>query len=434
MNRNKASIATVFLLLIVLLGGCGYRGKGPTIDKVEPSATPVTQLPTYSPTPLILKEPVASDVVAAANHITPSLSGKFEDVWNYAEKIPLEQFVRGKGDTTAYYQMFWSEHMLYIRAEISDNSAAENHGSHYDSVSVYLNENNSKPAKYGVGDSYCTVRRDGLFTPGTGCDAQNTKGIVYETSSGYAVEFAVPLLTVSGKEGLLLGFDIGFADYDDDEINKIMQWSDKTGRTSGSLRNVGTVTLGKGGNGTIAPLPSVKIDGYEEDLWKLSESNVLENVSWGENGASVNFRTLHDDKLLYLFVHVDDNTVVTDGEVMTRKDSVELFLRSDNESSPDYREGKDMHVRIDRNGVLQCQNGADSSLFEYRVQPTEQGYDVEMAVRIPWNLNGDDASIGFDIHVNDSFSVGQRDYIVTWSDPSLQTYTDMSHLGKILLK
>lgn len=180
----------------------------------------------------------------------------------------------------------------------------------------------------------------------------------------------------------------------------------------------------------VTRLPNLRIDGEIEDVWSICERYELANPVFGESGAEAAFRAYTDDERLYLCIEVKDDTPQTSGEIATRCDCVEVFLNEDGEKPSRYHAG-DSHYIFIRNGVCEERSGADLRLLEYAVVSSEEGYTVELALQ--WTLPKEDRGsfIGFDIRVNDSKSVGTRDYIVQWSDTSMMTHEDLSHVGTL---
>lgn len=186
------------------------------------------------------------------------------------------------------------------------------------------------------------------------------------------------------------------------------------------------------GNGSAIPVP--KLDGRKDKVWSVCPETKLVNIAWGEKGAEVSYQALWNKGVLYLFITVMDDTADIESPIMTRKDSVELFFSLDDTKPSEYREGLDMHFQIGRDGTMQCGSGADSSLLRYAVENFGSSYQVEVAFTVPELITQNGMGIGFDIHVNDSFGTGLRDYIVTYSDTTLKTHTNLSRVGLLLFR
>lgn len=183
----------------------------------------------------------------------------------------------------------------------------------------------------------------------------------------------------------------------------------------------------------VTRLPVLRIDGEPDAVWSICERYDLANPVFGESGAEASFRAYSDEDRLYLFIEVKDDTPRMSGEIATRSDCVEVFINEDGVKPTRYHAG-DSHYIFIRNGVCEERSGADLRLLEYAVVSTEEGYTVELALQ--WSLMQEDRGngIGFDIRINDSQGEGTRDYIVQWSDTSMMTHEDLSHVGTLYLR
>lgn len=180
-------------------------------------------------------------------------------------------------------------------------------------------------------------------------------------------------------------------------------------------------------------LPGIHVDGRKENAWNVCTRYKLENPVFGDDGATAGFYAFCDENKLYLLIEVHDNTPQLSGEIPTRCDCVEVFLNEDGEKSERYHAG-DSHYIVERNGSLDERSGADRRLVEYNVISDDDGYVVEIGIR--WSLDPEERAneFGLDIRVNDSQTAGERNYIVQWSDTSMMTHEDLSHIGTIRIR
>lgn len=429
---RRGIAAAVLVSALCLSVSCGWKDRGATIPDEAVYMTPTGIPVTYTPTPFQTREPAVAPVNADANSIIPQLSGFDEPVWQFAKHNEISKTVSGSSDTKADFQMYHTDSLLYIRVNVQDKTrTVTNQAETSDHIAVFLNEAGDKPKKYAAGDCMCTVLRDGRLVYGTGCDAAHMKAVGFDTEQGYVVELILPLVSITAKEGVEIGFDIQITDLDNDKTVKKLAWSDTSGRTETNLNGVGTVKLD---SETAGRLPKPEIDAIAEDLWETAALNPLRNIAWGDRGAEATFRILWDTYRIYLLIRVTDETPNSEGILMTRKDSVEVFLCGDGTKSDTYREGKDMHFRIGRDGAIECGNGATASALSYKVTGDEKGYVVELSVPVPKESLVHGGFLGLDIHVNDSEGEGQRNKILTWSDTGLKTFEDLSNVGTINLK
>lgn len=429
---RKGILLAVLWIAAYLTVACGWKDRGPNIPDSDFTPTPTPLAVTYTPTPYQPKQPLVPSVNADAYSVVPGLSGADDPVWKVVGHVPVEQSADVNGNTKADAQVLFTSNLLYVRINVEDSTCTiTNTVEHSDHVKVYLNEKGDRPGDYAAGDCYCTVLRDGRLVYGTGCDTEHMKAVGFETETGYVVELLMPMTTISAKAGTKIGFDIVITDLDGDRLVKRLAYKDTSGKTDRDFSGIGELTLGKEGT---AQLPKPVIDGADEDLWKTIEYIPLQNPAWGKDGAEAGFKILWDQERIYLLIQVTDGTPNSEGTVMTRKDSVEVFLCGDASKSESYRKGKDMHVRIGRDGGLECGNGASVSALEYKVTGDDKGYLVEVSLPVPKESMVRGGYIGLDIHVNDSEGEGQRNKILTWSDTSLLTNKDLSGVGTINIK
>lgn len=247
--RRLGKTVIPLLLILVLAAGC-QQGKGNGKDSATQPAG-ITILPTHTPTPWTVKEPAVHPVSADSYQLAPLLSGSYEAIWDAYEAIPMETVVKGKGSTKASYKFIWTVDTVYVQVHITDTTPDVS-GSNYlkkDSVVFYLNENGEKNEVYSIGDSYCAVDRDGTRYLGTGCDGERFRAVCYEEldengeSVGYYAEAALPLLTVRGKEGMTVGFDVRVNDAQKGALKYALQWSDGSSHTDVNLHGVGLLTF-----------------------------------------------------------------------------------------------------------------------------------------------------------------------------------------------
>ncbi len=236
------------MLILVLVVGCQKTGSSQSVTQPQG----ITILPTYTPTPWATKDPVVHPVSAESYRLAPMLSGGYEPIWDSCESIPIETVVRGKGSTEASYKFIWSEDRIYVQVHVTDTTPDVS-GSDYlkkDSVVFYLNENGQKNERYGIGDSYCAVDREGILYRGTGCDEEGFRAVCYEEVDengeciGYYAEASIPLLTIRAEQGVTIGFDVRVNDAQDARLRYALQWSDGSSHTDVNLHGVGLLTLG----------------------------------------------------------------------------------------------------------------------------------------------------------------------------------------------
>lgn len=180
-------------------------------------------------------------------------------------------------------------------------------------------------------------------------------------------------------------------------------------------------------------IPKLVIDGEVEDIWNRFADIPLENIAWGEKGASASFRMTWDSQQLYLLITVHDSTPNRDSEFFTRKDGIEIFI-NENGNKPEAYGAGDQHYRISATGELLVGNGGDADTLQYAVKDTENGYMIETSIPFQTIQPVGGEVIGFDLRVNDSQGKDSRDYVLQWSDTSIMTHVNLSHIGTVTLR
>lgn len=177
----------------------------------------------------------------------------------------------------------------------------------------------------------------------------------------------------------------------------------------------------------------IKIDGIYENVWDNIETTKIENVSWGTSGASGGFKTYWDKEKLYILVDVDDKTPDTASEMFTRQDCVEIFVNESGKKPEAYDKG-DLHFKVNRDGVVEYGHNASEDIVQYGVIKKDGGYMVEASIVFTSIKPSYGAKIGFDVRINDSQGKQDRDYMIQWSDTSMETFNNLTKIGTIKLK
>lgn len=180
--------------------------------------------------------------------------------------------------------------------------------------------------------------------------------------------------------------------------------------------------------------PSViKIDGIYDEMWDNIEAIPIKNVSWGESGASGYFKVYWDKEALYVLVDVNDSTPDTRSDRFTRQDCIEIFV-NESASKPEIYGDGDLHFKVNRDGVVEYGNGANETVVDYELITKDDGYMVEASIKFTTITPAYGQAIGFDVRINDSQGHQYRDYMLQWSDTSMETYINLSKIGTLYLK
>ena len=266
---NKKTVIILIVLLVV--GGAafgGYKYYRYYMQKKQPN----NDLPPFSqeviPTPnnpnasgdyddnmARAKEPEFKDVTADAKSLYPSLSGKYEPIWDEYEEIPINILALGSETLTASYKMIWSKKYLYVQVKIKDSTpdtTGENYGLQ-DSVEFFINEDGNKNSTLMIGDAHYIVNRKNIRTSGFGTDpgfesvtyelGTETDADGYEVNAGYIVEAVIPLVTIKASKNNSIGFDIQINDAVDGSLVSIYKWASDYLYTFQNFAALGTLTF-----------------------------------------------------------------------------------------------------------------------------------------------------------------------------------------------
>ena len=184
---------------------------------------------------------------------------------------------------------------------------------------------------------------------------------------------------------------------------------------------------------SVSEILRIDVDASVEEAWNWYSQIPIENVSWGENGATGSFQVIWTDDALYVLVRVVDATYDVSSELFSRKDCVEVFLNGAGNLPSGYGVG-DQRDLVSGAGEVKYGSGANEESFLAAAAETEDGYIVEMKIPFQIIRPSKETTIGFDVRINDSHGQGNRDYMIQWSDTSMYTHVDLSKIGTILLK
>lgn len=183
---------------------------------------------------------------------------------------------------------------------------------------------------------------------------------------------------------------------------------------------------------TTAVYGTPVIDGEADETWQAVPAVKMMNTAHGDHGASGEFKTMWDEKNLYVLVDVTDENLDDSAENPYEQDSVEIFLNERGDKPDAYDKG-DAQYRVNYKNVHSYGTGADEAGFKTGVKLTDKGYTVEAAVPINVITPKAGVKMGLDVQINDSHGNGQRDYILKWSDPTDNTWGNLEDIGTVEL-
>lgn len=253
---SRKNIIILIILIVLVVGGTGGYLWYKDYKKQNQPNSEIATMPVVVPTIIATtemadpKEPQYLDVEADATGLYPTLSGKYETIWDNYESYPIEIVASGTDTCPASYKMIWSKSYLYVQVIVNDTTP-DTSGADYstqDSVEFFLNEDGQKNSQLIVGDAHYIVNRDNVKSFGRGANPV-LESVTYEmfdeeeNCTGYVVEVALPLLTIKGSKNTSIGFDIQINDCVDGGLVSIRKWASDYLYTFQNFSAVGTVTL-----------------------------------------------------------------------------------------------------------------------------------------------------------------------------------------------
>ena len=245
MRRRILSSIALIVMLAVLSVGCSK--KNTSVTDANTTVTPGGEAGSETtPTPSFSEE-IYETNIGTASAFSPQMDGLHREIWKLCDGTDLKNSVFGEGTTAAWYKVLWDTESVYVLVHVTDDTPDTTAESAFDrdSVFFFLNEDCSKPTEYSFGDAFYAVDRDGQGFLGTGASEAGFRSITYpdDSGKGYYVEVRIPLLTVTGRYDLELGFDIRVNNAAEGELQHVITWSDLTTSTDVTLRGVGTLCL-----------------------------------------------------------------------------------------------------------------------------------------------------------------------------------------------
>lgn len=340
---------------------------------------------------------------------SPKQESAEDPLWNKAVKrIMAEQ-----GGLGASYQTLWDSTNFYIKVDVQDDTI--NSG---DKVELYIDENNDKSGTFEPDDRKFEISRLDKETEGI----QTT---VRSVPAGYTVEAAIPWSTIQAEPDSLIGFDIRVTDGSGPEPVRIY-WNDRTLGQDTDTSRYGIIRLASMPKSAGAVHGSAVIDGVKEAVWNKAEP-VRVNLTTAPSSASAEAWTMWSNDSLLMFIEVKDSVLQADAPEPWFQDSVEIFL-DENHQRTAYYQGDDSQFRINIRNEPSFAGGASADRLESAVVQTEDGYHMELKIRLDTTLPKAGQSIGLDLQVNDDQGGGVRTS-AKWNDPSNDTWQNTSQFG-----
>lgn len=169
--------------------------------------------------------------VYVAHKGKPVIDGKIDAVWDKAEVISTDVQVMANSGATAKVRALWDDSHLYFLAEVTDPLLnGESDLIHeQDSFEAFVDENNDKTSTFGADDYQYRYSFNNKISYGGKAESKMMKGKAVTTGTGYIVELAVTLNTVTGASGKKVGLDFQINDANATAKRVgISKWNDPT--------------------------------------------------------------------------------------------------------------------------------------------------------------------------------------------------------------
>jgi endo-1,4-beta-xylanase len=175
------------------------------------------------------------------------------------------------------------------------------------------------------------------------------------------------------------------------------------------------------------------IDGFADVAW--SGAGEISTATWveGTSGATAKVKTLWDSGHLYIFATVTDPVLSDASANPWEEDSIEIFVDQNNAKTANYQ-ADDGQYRVNYLNVQSFGGAASADKFRTATRLVPGGYVVEAAITLDVIQPQIGTLIGFDFQVNDDGQgTGTRTSVVTWNDPTGQSYQNTSRFGVLRL-
>jgi endo-1,4-beta-xylanase len=344
---------------------------------------------------------------------TPNIDAKADFLWDMLPWIHPQ----ATGTLSASFKTLWDAQYLYVFAQVQDATKDKT-----DSVDVFIDDNNGKTPVYQADDAHYVIQRNGAH-------AGNFQASVKKLNDGYLVEAALPLRT-PGAIGRQIGFDIRFRDAS--QPGAPISWNDLTNSQDTDTSKFGTLTLVGAVKSAVAAKGTPVIDGIQDAAWGNAAEITTNTWVQGTSGATARVKTLWDSGHLYIFAIVADTLLSKASANPWEQDSIEVFVDQNNGKTASYQ-ADDGQYRVNYANEQSYGGAASANTFVTATQIVPGGYVVEAAITLNAIQPQTGTLIGFDFQVNDDGQGnGIRSSVVTWNDPTGQSYQNTSRFGVLL--
>ncbi|ACB09885.1 endo-1,4-beta-xylanase [Thermotoga sp. RQ2] len=345
--------------------------------------------------------------------------GKMDD--SYLMSKPIEIYDE-EGNVKATIRAIWKDSTIYVYGEVQDatKKPAE------DGVAIFINPNNERTPYLQPDDTYVVLWTN--WKSEVNREDVEVKKFVGPGFRRYSFEMSITIPGVEYRKDSYIGFDVAVID-----DGKWYSWSDTTNSQKTNTMNYGTLKL-EGVMVATAKYGTPVIDGEIDDIWNTTEEIETKSVAMGslEKNATAKVRVLWDEENLYVLAIVKDPVLNKDNSNPWEQDSVEIFIDENNHKTS-YYEDDDAQFRVNYMNEQSFGTGASAARFKTAVKLIEGGYIVEAAIKWKTIKPSPNTVIGFNVQVNDANEKGQRVGIISWSDPTNNSWRDPSKFGNLKL-
>jgi len=242
---------------------------------------------------------------------------------------------------------------------------------------------------------------------------------VFETEGADVVEKAV-----EDAEKLLEQEDVT-----PDEMNEAVAAIDKV------IAELKIKGLDSSGN-MVAKFGSPVIDGGIDQVWDRVEFVPATASGSGSTDTTAKFKTLWDDKALYVLADVTDSELDVKSGTVYNRDCVEIFLDEGNNAIENIFDLDDRHYRISCENSLSSDRGSLDLLYTEVAKKKDAegnviGYILETRIALQ-NPAKDNNIYGIELQLNDAKG-GNRTGTLNVFDKTSSAYASPTKLGKVVL-
>lgn len=147
---------------------------------------------------------------AEAAYGTPVIDGKIDEVWNTTNANIVENCTLGFKEYKGWVKALWDEDYVYFLSKVYSVQYDKSSSNLYehDSVDIYIDENMMRTVGYQDDDYQVRSDFEGEVSGNNYPDFTKVKAATSLFDDGFYVEMAIPLTTITPKEGLTFGFEV----------------------------------------------------------------------------------------------------------------------------------------------------------------------------------------------------------------------------------